>query len=551
MNTRWILPLLSCALFLGVLHAEDGAEQKVPTDQTAQIPKDSALLVRLPSLDRLDELAKRFAGVAELAGGPQAKVLIEAGVSNFVIAQAGIDPAGFDRTAPIYVSMTDGADDPYMILTTAKQNGIAGEKELPGGMKLVVRNGLVHVGKADDLAAERRGKAVPLLKGDIALQFFIGEIVARHTEDIDAGFAMAKQQAEMGLQQAGIPLPIALDPFIGAAKDLVIGIDRIDNAITVGDKLVETEGLVTSKARSKLRKFLSRAGAPKENSLADYLPDEAFVTMDMAVTSDWPGLEMMEFIKEAAGDEMGGAISQMMSMSKPLWGAMSGRSAISMTMQGMMGFNMHAMYELKEGTDTAKIFDKFDMATLNEGIKKLKLPIDIQYNLEKNIAKHGETALHKLSLSSDDPNMQMALMMATYYMAAEGNHLYMVMSMNAELELKDLLDRVRKGAPKAGAHSKAMDRLGRKRNMGFTLNFGALKPILMMFAMADQTGQANAYLNAMPDELLMSTAIAVHEGDVHWKGDYPLAKIVKMIDDIKALQGEQGGDQPGGDSEFD
>jgi hypothetical protein len=95
-----------------------------------------------------------------------------------------------------------------------------------------------------------------------------------------------------------------------------------------------------------------------------------------------------------------------------------------------------------------------------------------------------------------------------------------------------------------------MDRLGRKRNMGLTINFGALKPLLMMFAMADASGEANMYLNAMPDELLMSTAISIHEGDVHWKGDLPLKKILKMVDDIKALQGENEGNAPGDDSEF-
>jgi hypothetical protein len=531
------------------LHAEEGAEQKVPNDQTAQIPKDSGLLVRFPSLDRLDELAKRFKGVAELAGGPQVAVVIDAGVSNFAIAQLGIDPAGFDRKAPILLAMPDDGDEPYVLLRAAKENGIAGEKDLPTGQKLVVKDGVVHVGLPAQIAAERRGKPVRLLKGDIALQMFLGEMIARHKEDAEAGFDEMKKEAQQGLAMAGIPMEIALDPMFEAIRGIAYGVDTVDYALTVKEKIIETEGLIRTKADSGMRKFLARAGAPQENALSDYLPEEAFVTLDMSVTPDWPGQEMMDFMKKTAGDEMGEAIAQMMSMSKPIWGALSGRSAVSMTMQGMMGFNMHAMYEFKEGTDTAKIFDKFDVEKLNEGMKKLNFPI--AYKMEKNISKHGETALHKMSLTSDDPNMQMALMMSTYYMAAEGNHLYMVMSMNAELELKDLIDRVRKGAPKAGAHSKAMDRLSRKRNLGITMNFGALKPVLMMLAMADASGQANQYINAMPDELLMSTAVSVHEGDVHWKGDIPLAKIIKMIEDIKALQGEQGGATPGGDSEFD
>ena len=74
MKYRWILTLLFCGLLFPALRAEDEVAQKVPNDQTAQIPKDSGLLVRFPSLDRLDELAKRFKGVAELAGGPQVAV---------------------------------------------------------------------------------------------------------------------------------------------------------------------------------------------------------------------------------------------------------------------------------------------------------------------------------------------------------------------------------------------------------------------------------------------------------------------------------------------
>ena len=121
------------------------------------------------------------------------------------------------------------------------------------------------------------------------MQFFVGELVERHNEDIQAALAMAKTEAEQNLQAAGIPLPISLDPGSGVAHELVYGIDRIDYAMTVGDKLIETEGLVTTKARSKLRTFLARAGAPRENSLGDYLPPEAFITIDVAATPDWAG----------------------------------------------------------------------------------------------------------------------------------------------------------------------------------------------------------------------------------------------------------------------
>lgn len=551
MKTSWILSLLFCGLLFGVLRAEDEvAVQKVPTDQTALIPKASSLCVRLPSLDRIDAIAKRFASIAELLEGPEVKQIIEAGVTNAAFAQLGLDPSGFDRTAPLYFAVSEKNGDPYMLLTPAKENGFTGEKDLPDGAKLVVKNGVVHVGAAELLAAERRGTAIKLLGGDLALKFLVSEVVERNKEMIENGLAEMKGELDEGLQSSGLDLPIDGDALISALKTVVYGVQDINYALTFDEKYIITEGLITTKAESSLRKMLSRAGAPRENNLTDYLPAEAFMIVDSAVTPDWPIVEVSEFLKTAAGEDIAESFGQMVSMTKPMWDSLTGRTGVSMTMQGMMGFNMHGLYEMKEGVDAAKIFEKFDVEKMNAALAKMELPV--KYVIEKNIAMHGETPLHKVSMTSEDPDLQMALMMSTYYMAAEGSHMFIVMSMNAELEIKDLIDRVRKGAPKkVGAHSKAMDRLGRKRNMGFTINFGALKPVLMMVAMADASGEANMYLNAMPDVLLMSTALSIHDGDIHWKGDLPLKKILKMVDDIKALKGDNEGTAPGGDSEFD
>ena len=550
MKTRWILSLLFCGLLFSVLYAEDEAVvQKVPTDQTAQIPKASSICLRLPSLERMDAIAKRFVGVAEMMEGAEAKNLIEAGVTNAFFMQMGLDPTGFDRKAPIYLAFMEGQEDPYMLMTPAKENGIKGEKELMGGQaKLIVKDGVVHVSTAELLAAEKRGTAVKLLKGDLALKVLVSERVERHKERIEGAMGEMKGEAKREMENAPIDVPFELDAMFDAMKEALYGIQDVQYALTVDEKYLLTEGLITTKAESSLRKMFARAGAPMENSMADYLPEEAFLTVDSAVTPDWPILELTQFLKKAAGAEAAEAFGQMISVTKPMWSSLTGRSAVSMTMQGIMGFNMHGMYELKAGTDASKLFDSFDVEKMNAAMAKMELPI--KYVMEKNIAKHGETALHKMSLTSDDPDMQMLLMMSTYYLAAEGNHMFMVMSMNPELEITDLIDRVRKGQPKAGAHSKAMDRLSRKRNMGMTINFGALKPLLVMLAMGDGTGQMNAYLNAMPDQLLMSTALSVHDGDIHWRGDLPLQQILKMIDDIKALQGGEDGADPG-DSEFD
>jgi len=545
MKYRWILTLLFCGLLFPALRAEDEVAQKVPNDQTAQIPKTSPVCVRLPSLNRVDALAKQFAPIIDMMQ-PGVKPLLEAGISNMMMAQLGLDPAGFNRDAPVYMGLSHEGEKPFFLLTPAAEKGIAGEKDLPQGMKLVVKDGMVHVGDPEALGGPRRDANTKMLNGDFAVHVFISDLVTRYKEDIEGGLAQAKGMAEGGLAQGMVPMAVAVDPFMAAARGAIYGVDSVAYAMTVKEDILETEGLVMTKAESGLRKFLARAGAPRENSLADYLPAEAFMTMDYAASPDWPGEEMMQFAKDTLGQQGGNAIGQMLSMSKPVWGMLTGRNAVALTLQGMMGYNFHSIYELKEGVDSTKLMDKFDIAKLNEAMKELKMPLE--YKLEKNVGKHGETQLHKLSMTSEDPQMQMALMMATYYLAAEGNHMFMVMSMNAELEIKDLIDRVRKGEAKAGAHTKAMDRLGRKRNLGLTFNFGALKAMAMMFAMLDP--QAGQMMAAIPDEMYMSTALSVHDGDLHWKGDLPLKQIMKLVQDVKAMEGAGDGNAPG-NSEFD
>ncbi|MEM8883425.1 MAG: hypothetical protein AAGD14_05120 [Planctomycetota bacterium] len=536
---------MSCGLLLSAPRAEEAEAQKVPIDQTAQLPKESAVVLRLPSMDRLDALAKRFKAVAGMAGNPAMKQFIDAGVSNALMVQMGLDPQGFDRTQPIYLAFNEKSDEPLMLMRSAKENGITGQKQLPNGASLVVKDGLVHVGGADMLAAERRGTPLKMLDGDLAVRFLIADLVSRNKEDVDAAFEEMKKEMGQDMGQM-LPMELAIDPVVAMLKGGLYGVNTIDLSATVKEDIILTQGVISTRAESGLRKMLARAGAPRENNLSDFLPGEAFLTLDFAVTPDWPGLEAAEFIKAVAGNEMGEAVMQMMTTTKQMWSMFSGRAATSITLQGMMGGNMHMLYELKEGSDASKLFEKYDVNTINETLKKIGIPMT--YTFERNIAKHGETALHRISIASDDPNFQQVAMLGNSYMAAEGNHMFMVVSPNAELEIKDLIDRVRKGEGKPGVHSKAMDRLGRKRSMGMTLNLGALKPLLMFAAMMDQSGQANQFLNAMPDEMSMSTAVSMHEGDISWKGDIPIKKILKMMEDVNALRGDGGG---AGDSEFD
>ena len=106
-------------------------------------------------------------------------------------------------------------------------------------------------------------------------------------------------------------------------------------------------------------------------------------------------------------------------------------------------------------------------------------------------------------------------------------------SLLAETEIRGLIDRVRSGGRKEHPHRKAMARLMPDRHEGVSFNLGALKPVLGMAAMfAPEAAQLVMY---MPDDLWLSTALAVRDGHIHIRGDWPLMEIAAFAERVEKL----------------
>jgi hypothetical protein len=73
-----------------------------------------------------------------------------------------------------------------------------------------------------------------------------------------------------------------------------------------------------------------------------------------------------------------------------------------------------------------------------------------------------------------------------------------------------------------------MARLMPDRHEGISINLGALKPILGMAAFA--LPDAAQFVGLMPDDLWMSTALAVRGGHIHLRGDWPLLEIAAIAE---------------------
>jgi hypothetical protein len=402
--------------------------------------------------------------------------------------------------------------------------------------------------------AETRGAPTSIaLEGDLVVHVYLGDLVERHKDEIEQQAADAVMHAGANPMLPDTAKALVL-PVVAGVKGAVFSVESFEYAVTLKGDRIESEGLLRAKPRSNMRALFQRAGAPgRTDDLMGYLPKNGIVYADSVVAGDWPGRELSALVDEAVGGGTGQALASMLGASAMFSDHLTGRSATAVSMGGlMMGASVYSLAEVKEGADLNAVIEKLDLNAQNEALKKVGIPI--ASTIQKSIAKHGETTLHRMSQQSENPMLAMQLAMMQTYLAVEGGYLVTVTSPTAEDDIRGLLDKVRTGKPdEQHPHTRAMARLGRAHNMGFTLNAGGLKPLGMMLGMFMPVPGVQDALTHLPDELYFSTAITFNDGDLHWRGDWPSEKIVKMVQAIHAAEAEREkkAEEPEEEEDFD
>jgi hypothetical protein len=158
-----------------------------------------------------------------------------------------------------------------------------------------------------------------------------------------------------------------------------------------------------------------------------------------------------------------------------------------------------------------------------------------------------------MRISSESPMLAMQAAMMEICVAAENGILFFAMSPTAEDDVRAALKRVRQGERVENhPHAEAMARLGRAHNLGFTMNVGALKPMAMMMGMFGMPADAQQAIQRIPDWMPLSTAITFPDGNLRWRGDWPVKEAMKIAEGFKkAPAEEQPPAAPGDDEEFD
>jgi len=528
---RKTLPIL-LALALGRVSV---AEAPAADAAAALAPADTFLLMRLPSLERMDALGNEFKSVwLSLVPKGERDALKDTPISTLLLGEMGV-PAGAPvvRNRPLYLAFGELHDDPIFFLPAEAGKEFA-ECDARHRAVARLREGFLCVGRKDHLDAPARGKPATLLAGDVSAHFFISELVARHKEELNKAFAGA--QAELP------PLPAMFQPLaaalIGVARDATFGVDTAGYALTWTGERLESEGLITSLEGSRVAAFLSRVAPAEANDLAAFLPKNALFVGDSSGTANWFSTEIGKLVGSTLGEGAGEVIGQLLGGAVLPPDMLTGRTASSMSLEGMAASGV-GLVELKDGAKAKEALKAFDPTKANETFKKLQIPVSIVF--EPSVATHGETEIHRLRIQLDDPQMaMMAQFMPQSYFAIEGSMMVLSQSALGDAELKAMIDLVRAGTKAADhPHIAAMNRLGRKRHIGLTINVGIVKQFAFFLAM--QSPEAFRAVSAIPDTMLMSTAIVMEGGALHWRGDWPLKEIGQIIQTVAA--GEESADE--------
>ncbi len=498
-----------------------------PDAVTAELPAGTHLVIHVRSIDRVDMVAKAIAPLVKMFGPAEGAMLENVKVSDLFQKETGVDLAIVDRAKPIYLALVNpGSKSPLVV--AHPQGRFDGEKNLPEGMVAKTRGAALVVAQRADLELAGRGTPVPIVAGDVGVHVFVSHLTTKYKDQIDQGFGQVAMQAAA---QGDLPDPIRklVTEVVSASKNIVNATESIDYALTWDNGDALAEGLIRFKDDSGVRKVLRRAGKGGGSDLLGYLPTNALLTVDSRTPPDMMMNEFGAMLDRAFGEGKGKALLKLMNAGGAVTDSLTGETVASISMQGMSGSTV-TLARLKPGVDPAKMFETYDIKGANEAFTQLEIPIKLK--LEKNFAKHGETALHRVTFESE--NFQIAVLAAnlTTFICAENGVLFSVQSPTAEEDLAGLLDRFRKGEKKENAHMRAMAKLGPNRHMGITFNATALKDVLAMVAMF--VPQAGAVANAIPDDFAFSTAMTLKDGNLHWRGNWPVKKIATVV---KAVMG--------------
>ncbi|MHC4339230.1 MAG: hypothetical protein ACYSX0_03310 [Planctomycetota bacterium] len=491
--------------------------EPAPDPVTLLLPARTRVVIRVASLDRLDEIGKELKVLWVLLEEDKPLSTL------FIDAMTGLGGLPFDRTKPFYCSIN--RDDDWCVMFHAEEGA-----EMPLSRRrkdafALVRKGMLFFGSRSAIEEPRRLEALPLLKGDVAFVYPVAPLIAENRDSIKKILKELEERHKI----AGLTLPPTAVPLVKALLETlveaILGLEDLHFALRFRSGKLDVDALVRSAPRSALRAFLSRAGEPGNTRLMAYLPKTSLWNVDSCGIASWLDREAGRLLDKAYGEGAGKTLLLALSPSAVLSDHLTGRSARTLTLPGMWATQVRAVHEVREGAPIHEAIAALDVASLNEWLEEARVPIS--YELRRGASKHGETEIHHLRVQSTVPEVAVFLPQLQTSFAAEGRHLFVVRSATADMDLRTLIDAVRRGEPDDHPHVRAMTRLSDSRHEGLSVNLGGLKQLMALLAFGQE--HVARLMAAIPDELRIAATLTVRDGGLHLRGEVPLTEILAVV----------------------
>jgi len=478
---------------------------------TLHFPADVWFVVRFAPPERLDLIGKQLQPLL-----PQ-RMTHRSFADELLREIEGARDLPIDRSKPFYAAVS--REGSQWLFHPRKDTD---PRDLGAG-------GMLHLGNGGRSNAGPRTAPLELLPGDLSITVPVRHLVEENRALLEKSIREVSKLEGFAKSQ-GIPIPAAATRLVQTIADValegVLGVEDVHYALTWRGAKIESEGWIRSREDSSLQRWLNRLEPNPPSDLMGLLPHNALWMVESnGLAADLDG-EIGSLFDRAFGEGAGHALLWLFSPSCGLQEHLTGRAAATVMLYGMAATSIHAVHELKSDTDIDEAIVAIDVKKINARFEQLGLPIEVV--LERKMGRFRDsTDLHRLTYRSNDPQLAMLVSQWRICFAIEGRYLVLVQSPAADNELIGLLARIRDGKPEPHTHAKAMARLMPDRHEGISINAGALKPSLALFGMlSPEVAQA---IQAMPDDFYFSTALAVRDGHIHLRGDWPFQKFIEFV----------------------
>jgi len=487
---------------------------------TRHLPDNAYFVVRFASLDRLAEWDKKLELLWTLVDDHRSL--------SAKLLPRGTERLPIDPAKPFYLTVTE-ARPSWLFHAT---RGATLDRDVRVGRHMTARlvDGMIRLGPAAAVDRPRRKQPLTVLAGDVSIAAAVAEFASTMTGQLE--------QARRALDEFdfdGLPIRIApgaiklLRALAEVAMTILEGTDSAHYALTWRGDRVHSEAWIRTLPGSTLRRFLSSPAKPSTHRLIGYLPRDAFLAVDSCGLGSWLDQRVAGMLDAEFGKGAGADLLMLLAPSYGLAPHLNGRGAGAISTKGMMDVRMQSVWEVKPGAPIHDAIDALDAKRINQRADLLGIPAGIR--IERNVDAVGATKIHRITYHSTFAAAATMLPQLQTCFAVEGRYLLAVQSKTAAEDIKALIARIRAGAPGDHPHLDAMARLGPTRHEGLTLNMGALEPLLLALGALVPGGAK--IVEALPEEIYLSTALTLQDGHLHLRGDWPVLEVLRFAASLK------------------